>query len=385
MILPPVSRSEWLVGDVIARAAAAVIAWLERFLASPRWILKATALATGISLLHAFPAYDLVDPDHANWQALVLQADDPFEPHDYPPESHAAKLALRLTTPMVGYVLGLGVTGFIVYNAIAGIVLLALVTYVAHSITGDRVVATLTSVAVGLALVGSLGFTATNGNIDAPALALLVAALALRNPIAITPVVVLACFTDERALLGSALVLLFHVVRTRSWVTLQTAAVAAGVVGYLVLRFVVTEATGLETPRGGIGVGVILDQYVGGPLAAWSAFAALWALVLAGLVMLWLRQRRLEVLVFAGLVGATLFAAMIVGDTARSMTYAVPAVLIALAALAGQRLAALRLLLLGICAVSLLPNYYVDQRKAETHAYMQLPAPLQAIRATALE
>lgn len=373
-----------MIWSLVAGLGESLLARLERFTAAPGWLLRGTLLALVVALLGAFPRPEvLLDRDHApDWAPVLRQAEHPFTPQAHPPESHASKLAFRLTVPSVAHVLGLGSAGMKLLEAACGVALLALVIHAATCASGDRVVGVLAGLTTAAIHAGVTAFVEHRATFDGVALMFLCAAIALRAAPLVALSVVLAGFTDERALLGAGLLSALHLQRPRGdspadWPC--AVAVGAGCGAYLAIRWVLARTYGLETGGGGIGLGVLLSQVNIAPAGLWSGLEGGWLLVLAaaaGLVL----ARRWGLLVWcsawSGLVAGV---ALCVHDVTRSMAYLLPVLPLALRLLReSEPPRELRRWALLACLLALAcPTYYFAGR---SEAWWEYPLPVQLLR-----
>jgi len=87
-----------------------IVRLTERFASRPRWRSEVVILGVCLSLVMAFPSYDLLFTDRfaAYWQAILTQVREPFVHHVYESASHFSKLDYRLTFPLIANVLRIG-------------------------------------------------------------------------------------------------------------------------------------------------------------------------------------------------------------------------------------------------------------------------------------
>lgn len=310
---------------------------LRSFLTGPWWLPKIVLLAFLLSLTMAFPpvsALALQDGYYVHgWKVRLSKYEQPLldMAKVFPPSSHHAKLTFRLTMPVLGHFLGFRQWGSLAIQFLGGLVLLGAFGALAYRYTQDRVAAAYLMLALAVCFPGSAAFTELYPRFDAISFFLLVLAQALTRPWAVGSVVFLASWNDERGLIASSLVLLYHVFRQEgqnSWLRRFLSPVCLAIYAawllYFAIRLPLAARYGLHTA--GVGAEFLkidLDVLV---LGVWSAlkFGLLYVLLawfVAG------RQRQWFAL--ACYVGACLIVTtvgILVYDITRSMAYLLPAV-----------------------------------------------------------
>jgi hypothetical protein len=203
---------------------------------------------------------------------------------------------------------------------------------------------------------------------DVVALLFLACATLADGPLLVGTAVFLASWTDERGLIASALVYLYHVYRRYGGEGDRISAffgpTPAGVVvawaTYFVTRFALAKAYHLTTTADGANVRVFITQMNNLPMGCWTALEGGWLLVLAASVVL-IRLRQFAFLAaFLLSLSLVLAVSMSVFDITRSMAYALPAVFVSLGVLRRtESRDSLRALGATAAATSFLwPNYY---------------------------
>jgi hypothetical protein len=335
---------------------------IEGLVATPRGLALFALAASLVPVLLTFP--DAFGTRALHWPALERQFAHPLLPQVHPPESHDAKLALRVTVPAIAHVLGLGRAGVLALDAAAGVALIVLLAALLHAAVGDPVVAALGTLGVASTLTGAIGFVDYGPYFDAVALAFLLAAMWARALPLIAAFVLLAAFTDERAALAALFVAAWHARASaeRSWARSITVAVCLLI--WFGLRVLLGAWFGLRTPMGDsadVGVRLFLAQLGALPVAVFTVFEGLWPAVLAGLFQLVRASAAIGALAALTLI-AVLLAAGAVHDTSRGALYSLPLLPLALGSLAPPTLstAALRRVLLWSAVVCLLaPTVFV--------------------------
>lgn len=354
-----------------------------------RWHWKATALAVGLSLLLSFPSIDvaLSGEFESNWAALKTQIDHPLTPALHPPESHAAKIAFRLTVPVFLHALGLGVGGALLIDVASGILFFFLLAQLLLEQTHDRVTALLGTAGAAGTFAGVSAFCDLRCVSDALAICFLLVAMRARSRVGIAAAVVLGAFTDERAALASSIVMLFgalesalsrdegHLGQRRLW-----SVVFAGA-AYLAIRWMLGFLFGLRTPVGdsaAIGPLMFARNLHGLPFSLWTALEGLWIPVIGALLLLVAQGYR----GYAAAIGVSLALSFAVAnsviDVTRSAIYVFPVFPLAARVLARfEPRRVVRLLILWGAALALIaPTYY----SSGNHIHWHMPLPLQLFR-----
>lgn len=347
---------------------------IERLTRRRGWLVALALVAAALSIFTATPEYHGVE-GLDSWKAILLQARDPFVQHPYGVGTHESKLAFRLLVPLVGGRLGLDVWGYLALQAAAGVVLLGAFARLCWDTTADRVTTVLATLALGLCWAGATAFVEVRGTFDSVALSLLTLAALFRNPLLIAACVTLAGFTDERALAAALLVALFQAIRpATASPRLRVGGVVAGIALYAIGRLVLIELTDLSIDGNGI---TPLAFWELGPAAAWAGLEGLWIAPFVAVAVLVARRRYLLAAALVAGTAVILGIAVSVSDVTRSMAYALPAVFVGLAALAGTASAHLRRAALAAVFASLLwPLYYID---GNTTIRLSLPLPVRIL------
>lgn len=319
--------------------------------------------------------HECTGPLNAEWLAIMQQTAEPFTPVDHPTASHASKIAFRLTPPLIAGVLGLQRTGYVVLQGISVVALFFFLARAASRVLHERHDVVLLLIAIAFMFVGNVWVSDVRGIFDGIAFALMAAALATRSGLLLM-VLMGAFFTDERALIASPLILLWHVVAvgpTNSsgrWSAVWPCAGA--VVLYLAARWWLSTYVGLRIAD--IPFTAVLSSANLWPFGLWTGLEGLWLLVLAGSLALFIQRRYLMLTMFIASMIAVSFAAFCVIDITRSMAYLFPAVFVGLAIHRGMaNVERVRGLLVAAVCLCLVPTYYAE---GDRHIllYRSLPA-----------
>lgn len=362
------------------RFEAWAIAWTARTVSGRHWKTRAVLLILAFSLLRAFPNYNVLrKPGVAeSWNATAVKAADLTADmaRRYDPSSHEAKLSFRLTVPAIVRILHLGVAGQLLLFALCSALLLASVLALSEHITGSRVAAAYIALGIACAWPGMLGIHHLLGGFyDSVALLLLLCALAAPAMPLAAAALFLAAWTDERSLAAAALLVTFAVLRRDR---LRALAFVAACGAYILSRGIFAEAFGIGTATAAIGLQQLLANFPLLPLGVWSGLSGLWLMVAAALTILAVQRRYGMLSAFAAGLGLVTAPALLVYDLTRSLSYALPAVLLALEVVthAERPQTVVRLSLIAALVSVAVPTWFVQSGNAS----WMLPLPYQLFR-----
>ncbi|MGQ9733306.1 MAG: hypothetical protein ACUVX8_18775 [Candidatus Zipacnadales bacterium] len=343
-------------------------------------------VAVLLSLFFHFPSYDVFwTGDYLNsWRPVLEKFNNPTMDmsSSYDADSHASKLTWRLTVPLIAHFLKLDVAGALLLQFAAGVLLLYFVCGIAHEVTGNRVTSALVTLGVASIYAGTTSFAELRGIFDGVALALMAGAMFFDNPLAVGGGLFLAYWTDERALVASPLVFMYHLIRgvkrhsssiSIPLVVLMTWLVYGAVRAYLTwqLRWV--------NSIGGMGLFYFLRQINLLPFGIWTGLEGEWLFVLLALLVLFRKRAWSLLLAFGFSILLVIAVSLSVVDITRSMAYLLPALLVALSVLARiESEADLRVYAAVAFLLSLAwPGYYAGGRST---IWWQYPLPIQLLR-----
>lgn len=304
------------------------------------------------------------------------QAAHPLTPHADVAMTHLAKMAFRLTVPLLMRWLHLGLVPLLALQVLlGGLVYWVAAGQLAASFRGDRVAATLLVLALSRTYFGYAFSYDLFGYFDGLGFAALLLALGARHWAVVGALVLVGGFVDERVLVASPLLVFWYGARARGWeapagwrwlATRSAAGVYAAWGLYAVLRLYLTWQYHLPNPSGGgtlVGISALSHN-------AWQELLALgfsdslksfWlVLVLAVLVLG--RLRRYGLLALAAACAAPILGgAFLITDNTRSLAYGMPAVFIACHLLGHYTTAAERRYLAAtvLFFALLMPSYFV--------------------------
>ena len=350
------------------------ISWLERLTSGDRWKLKCTAILFALSLFFHFPYYNYLAGHvrgteiNPRWAAFEAQCEHPFTPAQHRAGTHQEKIALRLTVPCLAKVLHLSVTAVYLLQALLGLLMVAGSLAFCERLARDRVMALLFTGGLVFTYAGSAAFFDVWGLLDAFGYFFLFAAIFSRRPAAIALSLFLGGFTDERVLIATPLVLLFHLsgfgndaqIAARMRLNGRVLATVGAVLACLAARYAIGHTFGLSTGTGNIGIRTFFLELGQTAWGLWSGFEGQWLLVAAFFFALWAMRERALLIAWLFAFALVCGAAVMVWDITRSAAYGF-VILFAAFALLRRNMEAgkLRVLLFFACVVSLIhPMYF---------------------------
>ena len=376
----------------IRNVAIRVVDKLDRSLTQRYWLEAIAFFGVLTSLFLAFPSFD---PDVESSRALAVKSMihglgeywDGLGPHS---SIHARVIAYRITVPLLARLLGLGLLGCYAIQYLAGVGLIYIVARLSYQATSDRVCTALSTLVICSTYAGSSAFVDLRPLFDGVAYFFLAAAMWTAWPPAITTLVVLASFTDERALVASGFVFLWWILRSSDQfrqredipterrmlqLVVRPSAVVAAWIIYLGVRISIRDWYNIPLETKNYDFFKLINN---APMALWTAFEGGWIVIAWAIVVLMLR-RKWWLLACHLCVGSVLiFGAISIVDMTRSMAYLFPAFIIAVFVVASDtERPALRYVLLCVAAVSVMcPAYYAGGKST---IWWQYPFPLQMI------
>jgi len=350
--------------------------------------IRITLISLVIALFFSFPSYDVLsskDYIETHWKPVLLKVLNPlFDLNTlYGPGSHASKNNLRLTVPIIAYLFHLNIWGILLFVGFVGICLFYVINEISLKITKDPVASLFSTLTVSSIYAGITSFVELRGNFDGVAIFFLITSL-LPNPLLIWVSLSLAFWTDERAVIAGALVLLFHCIIHNDVCKLcifniNSLSVIIAYLLYILLRVFLAFRFNLYTTISGFGLQILMDQVNNIPMGIWTGLEGGWIIVISAVLLLLLQRSFLSLSLFVAFMVCVIGVAVSVVDITRSMTYILPAFFIALKILtATETREEIRRLLLIAWLVSLLwPNYYAGGKHS---IWWHYPLPIQVVR-----
>jgi len=324
-----------------------VISACESLAASRYWRIKGLLLIVlGVLIFHGFPGIrSVITQASETYAAVEIKAQDLTHDltEDFDPQSNMAKQNFRLVMPIISRIFHLNGVGLYIVQVGFGLGILYLSMLISQRVTNDKVVAILITVLVATIWAGETGFLEVNSRYDAPSIFFLLLAVYSRNPLVIVMSIFLAGWNDERGLIGSSLVFVFHYVvfwlnnkqnnharfTIYNFVLYSMLAVIAGWVIYLVSRF--TYAQVFQVSALSVDILHYLRSNINWfPFGLWTAFEGGWFMVILAFAILMGQKLYVPMLLSAGALIVVLVTALAVVDISRSMAYALPMIFVAI-------------------------------------------------------
>jgi hypothetical protein len=376
--------SPYSLTDDARRAVAGGLHRAQNWFSDGRWAVRLTLVCVGLSLFFAFPTYSQID--NQSWAVIQQRATDLFVQERYTPLDRGYVFTFRLTFPLIGAFLGGSTLGYLLIQGLAGIGILYVTARLADQITHDRSSTILITAAVSLSYAGSSAFVEVRGNADSLALLfLLVAMLARRWPIVLVAIL-LAAFSDERAIFSASFVWLYRGIHASNYssesfnmrLVTNSWAVIAGLAIHLLLRVWLSRQFHLTDPLFIAADTYITDQFNNLPVGLWTGLEGLWIFVGVALVILWrLREWALLIIYLLLLLGMTVVAISVI-DVTRSMIYLLPAGFVGLRVASKLKVDEFRTLATWCFFLALAwPGYYVGGNHS---IWWQYPLLIQLAR-----
>ncbi|MBK9758444.1 MAG: hypothetical protein IPO90_00370 [Flavobacteriales bacterium] len=289
-----------------------------------------------------FPSYDLVfvrGEVSQNWAGFLEQVNAPFTDHtlQYPDASHSAKLGFRFVPALICRALNIHtVAGAVVFQTVTTFALHALLFTFLGRYFSTRPRGSLACLPFCLIAGGHPYNLDLWGFFDSLALTFLLAAMVTRRKALVILFLLLAWFTDERALIASPVLLFlewaprsasrraihtpYHMVWPRYWPYLLAGTL------YVVIRLLLGVSLGLRTAP--VALTYFTSQL---PLTFRVLFHGCEGFIIPLCICCWLwwRSRRIALLVlFLICLSLVLATSVAVIDMERSMAYALPHLLV---------------------------------------------------------
>lgn len=361
-----------------------LISKCESFTNRKNWIIILSIFLPFLVLFFSYPSYELIHTEFAEgWQAVLNQANKPFSNTNYEPSSHQAKLAFRLTMPIIAHIFHLGITGILMFQGLIGILLFYFSTKLFERITEDKVSALLLTFSLAFIYAGRVSFTEIRGVFDGLSLFLLVFSMYFKNPTLIFLGIFLTSWTDERGLIASAIVFLFWLYAKESYgkriFNKQTIAIVVAWIAYFTSRYFVALTFNFSTNTAGTGLKLFIEQTNNLPIGIWSALEGNWIFIFISLFILFKQKKYLFFFFYVWGILIMLLVAMSVFDITRSMAYLLPAMFLSIIIIKEiETKTTLRQTILLAATLSFLyPAYYTGGAYYTLWIY---PLPLQLLR-----
>jgi hypothetical protein len=307
------------------------------------------------------------------WHRINNQIDHPFTADtSNDPESHEALLTFRLTPSLIGKMLPVTdlrqrMTGLFVIQNICGFLFFYLLIVFAEANFNSRLFSFLLPWCFAVLYAGKTFFCDTIFFFDGMAYLFLLASICTRKPLLVLASLFLAFYTDERALIGSGFVMLYHVLQNQQGNRQKPAiiAIVSAIALYIATRAFLQIHFGLAMPPGAVHtLTTPLHTYFGFILLGiFTAFKSFWLVFILGLFFIkgfWAKSIYCVTLLSIIIGGISVF------DFSRSISYGFVGLLAVLFCLYSvkERVAVLNKFVLLLLATSFLyPAYDVHRHE----------------------
>ncbi len=307
----------------------------------------------GDALVSALAGYDTLAASDT-WQFLERQIVSPLTTvSDRDPYHHTSKMAFRLFPPYLGKLCwGCSLRSIMLFliglEYLAGFLFFFFVYKLLAPFCQNKVSLTWLTFGICFTFLGKIFFWDTYAYFDAFALLFLLLSLYAKNPILIFVYLLLAFWTDERAVVASALVFVWWsmaedtsekaiiIFRPFSFkLAPQQLAIILAMVVTVVLRWLLvaysnrpslTDLAQVMTEARFVLIKQRLVELI--PFVTVSSFESYWIFVVCATLFLWLNRERLALSIYLLATLASLGVSFLVYDMTRSIMYAFPAVII---------------------------------------------------------
>jgi hypothetical protein len=312
------------------------------------WKIRAWLICTIICMGTTFPMFLLKDFDRMSTNdlsgetkidriyVLKRQISNPLDSNTvklFLPQTHNAKIAFRLTVPLLAKVFRLNLIWVVIVEIAIGILSIYLILLYFFSLTKQPQTSFWFCLAfcftplLKFAFFDELFF-------DSFAYFFLLLLLVFRNPYWGVLLTLLACYTDERGYLGASFLLLYFLIdqklNARNNVKIIT-SVASGLLFSMVIRYLLGKFYGLSVPMGDnnlVGLSVLNEHFCAMPYYFYTCFESLWVAIPLGAY--YLARNKMTVFAILLLTTSTVFLISIsmVHDITRSGLYGFPLILL---------------------------------------------------------
>lgn len=318
---------------------------IERFLSGPNWVIKLTLCSVALSLFLSFPPYHLLF-DHLSgkghldaWFFIQNQGENLLAPKEMEADVRRENMIFRWTLPALSFLTGHNVAAIVILQAFLGLAFIYFTAQFAFELTGSKISTALFTVSVAHIFVGVWQFAEIHGYGDGIAYFCLLVAMLHRSPAVSGSMLLIAYFTDERALMAGGLIVLWNIARTafdtgrfdlKHLVAIafshRNLLVWGTWIVYFAIRLTIGKIYFSDHQYSTMGTPVLFEQAHRNGLGSsiWGVFEGFWILILASAVVLWDKEKRyLSLLLIAGF-GALLLSGLFVHDIDRSLSYGFP-------------------------------------------------------------
>lgn len=315
----------------------------DRFVQRKYWRIELPLICLGLMYFVNFPYFQNLDPDICStWEIVQNQIDDPTKQYGMEnPSSHDSKRGFRLTVPILCKLINVRDPRMIYcIQVIVCFLFFRMLIHFAERLSASKLVNVLLPIGFSFTAIGQAGIFDVYAKFDSFALFFLFASMLFRSPAVIFLSILLAAFTDERALIASPMILLWwQLFENRlyhgsfsSLVKLNWRAIAVflGILSYIGLRLFIAQRLGFVSPTGDVGISILARQYNMYLFGTWTAFEGFWIVVFMALFFLLYSGRHWLLILVIITALPSFVAAHLVIDITRSMIYALPLLIVCL-------------------------------------------------------
>ncbi len=360
--------------------------WCEQKLSTRYWALIITGVTLLIALFFSFPSYQSFKQVLATESRPAQVSQQISNLLSYWRTNSGTNTAFRITVPIISSLLGLDIRGAYALQFIAGILLFYVIARIAERESHSRVFALFVTLSVGGLFAGVTAFWEFRSKFDGVALLFLLIAMWSESPLVIFPSILLAGFTDERALVATGFVFLWWFYRKnrqgesvlKSLFNRQTISILGALLIYLVARLAIARIFNVTTYSQATSEFRLLDQINLIPMGLWTGLEASWLVIVIAVFALISRKHYLMLGLFSLFVLLQSVLALSVNDITRSMAYLLPAYILAFRISLPELKDDLRTMIPYIATLNLLMVNYVASGKSTI--WWIYPLPVQIVR-----
>jgi hypothetical protein len=379
-----------MLNDIIKPIDSKVEELTTSFLSTRYWLIKSVVLVTITAFMFSsFPSYEMLSDPHVKndlWGRTLTKFDNPLKNMGVYGTSQVANRTFRITVPAICHILGLRQFGSMALMFCIGLCVFAVTGKIVEGMTNCRNTAFLAMFFLSGTFPGVVSFVDISALFDGMGVLCLLLALYLTNPLAISLCVFLAAWTDERALIASSFVLVYHqlpylkkeVYSIKKFLSKTSISIVLIWAIYFLIRYYLIFAKGYSVTRSDYGFVNTAKNISTIPLAFWTGLESGWLVVLFSIIILLKLRQKLYLAVFLALISIHLSGCTIVHDLTRSVGFIVPVYFVSLKILCyyEQKLFIRNLVLISALIAYLSPNWIVGG----PDVMWQYPLPLQALR-----
>lgn len=176
-----------------------------------------------IAIFFAFPSYDVavvLNEHDENWNAIFLQGEEPFVEHNdlYGSQSHCTNLGFRFVPALILKYMGIrDIPSGLVFQFAAFLLFYYLLVRIFSKIYEDREKIFMYILPITLVMAGHVYASDYRGMFDTLALDFMLIAFLMRKNVFVLIPMLLAYYTDERAIIASPAILLYRLFELNSY------------------------------------------------------------------------------------------------------------------------------------------------------------------------